>query len=189
MPFGYQFCRCGAAPSKRNLCTQFVYSHDKRQKYPALLKDERKALEGLSHQLLPFLSELVNHAAMHVSCVGFESGARTMQPVFPGVHLQGGFPQALLRTGRCRWQTKEKNSSTFDPPGVYKLRRVHVMVNEPRGSSQSPVARIAHASALCHLLKGFVLFPPWSRKMGPMVPGKFCLWMCLSAAVANKIKP
>lgn len=174
---------------QRNLCTQLAYNHDKRQKYPAFLRDERQALKGLSHQLLPFLSELVNHAAMHVSCVGFESGARTMQPVFPGVHLQGGFPQAFLQTGQRRWQTKEKSPSTFDPPGVYKLRRAHITVNESRGISQSPLAHAARASALCHLLQVFVLFPPWSRRMGQMVPGKFCLWMCLSAVAANKLKP
>jgi len=174
---------------QRNLFTQLACNHDKRQKYPALLRDERQTLKGLSHQLLPFFTELVNHATMHVSCVGFESGARTMQPVFHGVHLQGAFPQAFLQTGQSRWQTKEKSPSTFDPFGVYKLRRAHVIMNESRGISQSPLAHTARASALCHLLQAIVLFPPRSRRMGQMAPGKFCLWMCLSVVAANKLKP
>lgn len=96
-----------------------------------------------------------------------------MQPVFPGVHLQGGFLQAFLRTGQRRWQTKEKSPSTFDPPGVYKLQRAHVIVNESRGISQSPSAHAACASALCHLLQVFDLFPPQSKRTEKMVPGKF----------------
>lgn len=174
MPCGYQFCRCGAAPFRGTYAFSCLQPWQEA-KTSGSSKRWKAALRGLSHQRLPFLLELVNHAAMHVSCVGFESGARTMQPVFPGAHLQGGFPQAFLQPGQCRWQTKEKSPSTFDPLEVYKLQRVHVIMNESIGILQSPSAHAAGGSTLCHLLQ---VFPPWSRRGEQIVPGKSCLWMC-----------